>query len=132
MSPLPVFAVAKLTSLLLAFGSASAAAEPPLLDPLQAGWKGEPVCELLEENEHLRALRCSFPPGVGHERHFHAPNWGYCVSGGRMRIIDASGVREVELTTGSSFSSAGTAWHEALNIGDTPVVYLIIEPLSAD
>jgi hypothetical protein len=33
-----------------------------LPDPLAAGWKGEPVCEKLHEDEPLRILRCSFPP----------------------------------------------------------------------
>ena len=45
-----------------------------------------------------------------------------------MRITDASGTREVNLATGSSFTSPGVAWHEVVNIGDTTVVYLIIEP----
>lgn len=45
-----------------------------------------------------------------------------------MRINDETGVREVDLPTGSSFTSDGVAWHEVLNIGDTPVVYLIVEP----
>ena len=100
----------------------------PLPDPLQAGWKGVPVCELLREDDALRILRCSFAPGVGHERHFHVPHFGYALSGGRMRLTDAGGVREAELKTGSSFNSEGTAWHEVLNIGDTTVTYLIVEP----
>ena len=46
-----------------------------------------------------------------------------------MRITDASGTREVNLATGSSFTSPGVAWHEVVNIDDTTtVVYLIIEP----
>jgi hypothetical protein len=46
----------------------------------------------------------------------------------RVRTTDASGTREADLATGSSFTSPGVAWHEAVNIGDTTVVYLIIEP----
>jgi len=98
-----------------------------LPDPLQAGWMGEPVCERLHENDNHRVLRCTFAPGVGHERHFHAPNFGYALSGGRMRITDETGVREVDLATGSNFNSEGTDWHEVLNIGDTTVIYLIFE-----
>jgi hypothetical protein len=44
-----------------------------------------------------------------------------------MRITDESGVREVDLPTGSSFTSDGIVWHEVLNIGNTTVVYLIVE-----
>lgn len=64
---------------------------------------------------------------MGHERHFHAPNFGYAISGGRMRITDGTGIREVDLPDGSSFFSAGTEWHEVVNIGATTVVYLIVE-----
>jgi len=72
-------------------------------DPLAAGWKGVPVCEKLHEDSDHRILRCSFPPGIGHERHFHDRHFGYALAGGRMRINDANGTREVDLATGSSF-----------------------------
>jgi len=114
-----------LTCSLLVPGVSIAAAIP---DPLDAGWKGEAVCEKLHESLAHRVLKCSFPPAIGHERHFHAPHFGYAISGGRMRITDSEGTREVDLATGSSYSSDGVAWHEVLNIGDTTVVYLIIEP----
>ena len=45
-----------------------------------------------------------------------------------MRLSDAEGTREVTLATGSSYASEGTAWHEVLNVGDTEVTYLIVEP----
>jgi len=105
-----------------------AATEPALPDPLEAGWNGTPVCEKLHEDLDNRILRCSFPPTVGHERHYHDRNFGYAIAGGRMRITDASGTREVDLATGSSFASDGVDWHEVLNVGETTVVYLIIEP----
>lgn len=104
------------------------ATKPSLPDPLEAGWNGVPVCEKLHEDSDVRILRCSFAPSVGHERHFHNRHFGYAISGGLMRISDSSGTREVELSTGSSFSSDGVAWHEVVNVGDSTVVYLIIEP----
>jgi len=107
--------------------SATLLAEP-LPDPLAAGWRGVPVCERLHAAENLRVLRCTFPPGVGHERHFHPPHFGYAVSGGVMQVTDEDGVRTVEITPGSYFTSDGIAWHEALNVGDTTVQYLMIEP----
>ena len=105
-----------------------AARDAALRDPLAAGWHGKPVCERLHEDRRQRVLRCTFPPGVGHERHFHEAHFGYAIAGGRMRITDADGVREVEFPTGSSFSSEGIAWHEALNIADDTAVFLIVEP----
>lgn len=99
-----------------------------LPDPLAAGWNGQAVCEQLALTERQRVLKCTFPPGVGHEKHYHVPHFGYALSGGRMRLNDARGTRDVELATGSHFTSEGTDWHEVLNIGTTTVQYLIVEP----
>ena len=106
----------------------ASATQPALPDPLEAGWNGVPVCEKLYEDLDHRILRCLFAPSVGHERHFHNRHFGYAVAGGRMQITDSGGTREVDLATGSSFASDGVAWHQVLNIGDSTVVYLIIEP----
>ncbi len=102
--------------------------EPPLPDPLAAGWQGQQVCERLHEDLRLRVLRCTFAPGVGHERHFHAPHFGYVIAGERMRITDASGTREVDTSVGGSWTSGAISWHEVRNVGDTTAVYLIVEP----
>ena len=99
-----------------------------LPDPLEAGWEGQAVCEEILNNDEMRVLKCTFPPGVGHERHYHAKYFGYALSGGTFRIKDESGTRDVELPTGSSFFNEGVDWHEVLNIGDSTAVYLIIEP----
>jgi quercetin dioxygenase-like cupin family protein len=101
---------------------------PNLPDPLAAGWQGEKVCERLHEDESQRILRCTFPPGVGHERHFHVPHFGYVIAGSVMRITDESGTREVEIATGSSWANDGADWHEVINVGETTGVYLIVEP----
>jgi len=117
------------TFLLVAGGALVAAGEPPLPDALAAGWKGKPACELLTQSADHRMLRCTFAPGAGHERHYHPANFGYALSGGTMRITDAKGTRVVQIATGSSFTSPGTAWHVAENIGTTTVIYLIVEEL---
>jgi len=99
-----------------------------LPDPLTAGWNNKPVCKLLEENKNMRVLKCTFIPGAGHERHYHAPHFGYALSGGMFRIKDNNGIREVILATGSHFTSKGVEWHEVLNIGNSTAIYLIFEP----
>ncbi len=106
--------------------SAPEAASLP--DPLEAGWKGKPVCVVLKENERLRTLRCTFPPGGGHERHRHAPHWGHILKGSTMRITTASGTVVRALKPGDSWWSDGIAWHEVRNVGRTTGVYLIVEP----
>lgn len=96
---------------------------------VDAGWNGEKTCELLQENENVKAYRCTFAPGVGHERHFHNAHWGYVIEGGMMRTVDGkNGVREVTSATGAWWWSDGVEWHEALNIGDTTTSYVIVEP----
>ncbi len=117
--------------LLLAPLLLTAAAPAPLPTAFDAGWQGKPVCERLFENADLRAARCTFPPGVGHERHFHPRHWGYVVQGARMRITDAKGTSERDLVSGSTWWSDGIAWHEAVNVGTTTAVYIIYEPKSA-
>ena len=99
-----------------------------LPDPLNAGWNGESVCELLEENKSQRILKCTFAPGVGHDRHYHLPHFGYTLAGSTFRIKDTTGTRDVNVKSGSYFNSKGTEWHEVLNIGDSTAVFLIIEP----
>jgi quercetin dioxygenase-like cupin family protein len=97
-------------------------------DPYIAGWNGEKVCTVLEENDRLRALKCSFAPGVGHERHYHAPHFGYVLEGGKMRITDKNGTREGTTKAGDTWASDGVEWHEVMNIGETTAVYIIVEP----
>lgn len=109
---------------LLAQGSET----PPLPDPLDAGWRGQKVCSIQHEDDKLRILRCVFPPGVGHERHYHPRHVGYVIEGGKMQVTDSRGVRVVDVNTGATFSSDGIEWHEALNVGETTSSYLMIEP----
>jgi quercetin dioxygenase-like cupin family protein len=104
---------------------------PDLPEAFDAGWKGKKTCLILYEHETVRVARCIFAPGIGHEKHFHYPHFGYVLEGGTMKITDASGVsQERETFSGSSWSSDKITIHEAENIGDTTTSYLIIEPRS--
>lgn len=116
-------------SLTVLFASQTLARSVPLPDPLEAGWEGARVCEQLHKDADQRVLRCTFAPGVGHDAHYHSKNFGYVIAGGRMRITDATGTREVDLVAGSGFASDGLSWHEVFNVGDTTVVFLMVEPL---
>ncbi len=99
-----------------------------LPDPLEAGWKGKSVCKIIEETDKLRVLKCTFKPGVGHEKHYHKPHVGYTLKGSKFQIKDKKGIREVNVFTGSTFSNNKISEHEVLNIGDSTAVFLIIEP----
>lgn len=114
-------------SLALSFSVLACKQKSPLPDPLEVGWKGEVVCEVIENNNELRVLKCTFDPGVGHEKHFHNPHMGYTLAGGKFRITDTTGIREVDVPTGFSFSNDIITSHEVLNIGETTAVFLIME-----
>jgi quercetin dioxygenase-like cupin family protein len=128
--------LARLALVLTLSACATPAAAPfdgPLPSALCAGWRGEPVCELLNEDARVRVLRCSFAPGVGHEPHYHPPHVGYILEGASiMRTTTATGVVERPLAAGGSWTSDVEVRHEALNIGDQTMRYLIIEKKYAD
>lgn len=101
---------------------------PDLPDPLEAGWKGKKVCEVLVDNADHRILKCVFPPGVGHEKHYHLPHTGYTLVGGQFEITDANGTRIVNVPTGYVFGNEDINIHQVKNVGKTTSEYLIIEP----
>lgn len=99
-----------------------------LPDPLEAGWEGEKVCEVLSETKAQRILKCTFPPNVGHQKHYHKPHFGYTLAGSTFQIIDQKGTRNVPVATGVNWSKTELSEHEVLNVGDSTAVFLIIEP----
>lgn len=126
----------RLGALIAVFACACASASAqlaPLPMALCAGWQGERTCELLNEDAQVRVLRCSFPPGVGHEMHYHPPHFGYVLEGNSvMRITTAAGVVDRPVRAGTSFSNDTEIQHAALNVGGEPTRYLIIEKKYAD
>jgi quercetin dioxygenase-like cupin family protein len=120
-----------LTTALLASGIPLARAADPtgLPEAFDAGWEGRKPCELLYENEEVRVGRCTFPPGVGHEKHYHVPHFGYVLEGSTLQVTDDQGeTRVIETATGDSWSTSEITVHSAVNIGDTTARYLIVEP----
>ena len=98
-----------------------------LPDPLQAGWKGEKVCEVLEDNAKIRVLKCSFAPSVGHEQHQHVPHFGYTLAGSEFEITENNRSRQAEVPTGTYFAKDETTTHHIVNIGNRSAQFLIIE-----
>ena len=76
----------------------------------------------------MSPLVAGFPPGVGHEKHYHNPHFGYVLEGGTLHIVDDSGEKTVTTKVGGSWSTTELTVHEAVNIGDTTTRYLIVEP----
>lgn len=113
----------------LAFQSIEAPADETqgLPHAFDAGWQGQKTCEVIFQDESMRVGRCVFPPGVGHEKHYHNPHFGYVLEGSTLKIIDQSGEREVTTRAGGSWSTESVTVHEALNVGDSTTSYLIVE-----
>ena len=123
-----------LISLVALVACATASAQvAPLPMALCAGWQDERVCEVMQEDAQIRVLRCTFPPGVGHEMHYHPPHFGYVLEGNSvMRITTAAGVVDRPVRAGSSFSNDLEIQHAALNVGTETPRYLIVEKKYAD
>ena len=100
-----------------------------LAHAFEAGWQGTRVCELLYETESVRVARCTFPPGVGHEIHFHRPHFGLTLSTATMTITDAEGTVVNEIREGTTWSTDTITFHEAVNNGTTTASYIIVEPI---
>jgi quercetin dioxygenase-like cupin family protein len=108
--------------------AATAATEVDLPHAFDAGWKGQKTCELLFEDATVRVARCVFPPGIGHEKHYHNPHFGYVLESGTMKIVNSKGEREVRTEAGTHWSTTQRTVHEAVNTGDTATGYLVVEP----
>jgi len=97
-------------------------------DALSVEWQGKKPCEKLHEDDQIRVLRCTFPPGTKHVRHQHPANFIYTLSGGKIVVENANGVQpQQELATDFSTLSPPVPWHEGTNTGDTTLRFLIIE-----
>lgn len=117
----------------LTLAAALAALAAPVLaqdatpDALSVEWKGQHPCEKLYEDAQIRVARCTFPPGAVHLRHSHPAYLSYVLEGGRMKSVSASGAQTFESVAGKLSATDPIPWHEATNVGDTTVRYLIIE-----
>ena len=82
---------------------------------------------VLYEDDEIRTGTCTYPPGVGQDRHTHGPYYNYTISGGQLSVTSSSGTREVTINAGRGGNSSGVEWHELLNVGDTTIQFMFIE-----
>lgn len=120
--------ISSLALLVCAPGMAVADGHENLPHAFEAGWKGEDVCEVLFESDEMIVGRCIFPPGVGHEKHYHNPHFGYIIEGTTFRNTDVNGeINDLVVDSGATWSTDAIKIHEAVNVGDTTSTVLIIE-----
>ena len=96
-------------------------------DALAVEWQGKKLCENLHEDNYIRIMRCTMPPGAVHIRHSHPVEFIYALSTGKAKVENANGTIEVPII-GDQFSIAPPIpWHEVTNIGDATLRFLIVE-----
>lgn len=97
-------------------------------DALSVEWQGKKPCEKLHEDDQIRILRCTLPPGAKHVRHQHPAAFNYTLSGGKLQVENASGLQpQQEIATDLNGLAPPVPWHEATNVGDTTFRAVIIE-----
>lgn len=79
------------------------------------------------ENDRVRVLEATLPPGVKEQVHSHPAYVIYVLEGGRYRNYASDGkVTEGELKTGDVLYRDALT-HAAENIGDTPLHMILVE-----
>ena len=126
------FAIAAACALLAATTSYAAGpvAEPPpaTTGPVDGLVSSPGNFKLLLENEHVRVLQYTLPPGALDHWHTHPPRVGYVLSGAKIRVTEADGSRQdYDEKTGETYWADFSALHDTLNLDTKPYVALLIE-----
>ena len=88
--------------------------------------KARPTIKI--DNDRVRVIEYYFAPGAatGHHRHAH----DYVVvpmTTGRLKLVEADGEREAQLTTGVPYTRQAGVEHDVVNVNDYPFVFIEIE-----
>ncbi len=70
----------------------------------------------------------SFPPGADTGDHVHGHDYVVVpLTTGKLRLVEPSGVRDVELTAGESYARLTGVAHNVININDYAFAFVEIE-----
>jgi quercetin dioxygenase-like cupin family protein len=84
--------------------------------------------KLLLENDHVRVLQYTLPPGALDHWHTHPPRVGYVLSGAKIRVTHADGSHEdYDEKTGDSYWGEFSPLHDTLNLDTKPYIALLVE-----
>ena len=116
-------------ALLVAVPVAAAAEPPPATTGPVDGLVSSPGnFKPLLENDQVRVLQYTLPPGALDHWHTHPPRVGYVLSGAKIRVTEADGSHEdYDEKTGDIYWGDFSPLHDTLNIGTTPYVALLVE-----
>lgn len=124
-----MFKIAALAGLTV-LASAPASAEPPpsTKGPVDALLSSPVNFKLLLENEHVRVLQYTLPPGSLDHWHTHPPRVGYVLSGAKIRVTEADGSHEdYDEKTGEIYWGDFSPLHDTLNLDTRPYIALLVE-----
>ena len=120
MRTIPLPLLAALAAALLAFPASVPSVEPG---------EGEPgVFKVLYEDDAVRIIEATSPPGKSEGWHSHPRYFAYVVSGSRMKYDYPDGTtREIDLATGLNRLNDPVPKHRGTNIGQTTFTALLVE-----
>lgn len=125
-STLNIAAAAALT--LLAPVAALAEPPPATKGPVDALVSSPGNFKLLLDNEHVRVLQYTLPPGALDHWHTHPPRVGYVLSGAKIRVAEADDShKDYDEKTGEIYWDGFSPLHDTLNLDTKPYIALLVE-----
>jgi quercetin dioxygenase-like cupin family protein len=123
------FACAAASTLLCLSPAAALAEAPPATSGPVDGLISSPDnFKLLLENDQVRVLQYSLPPGARDHWHTHPPRVGHVLSGAKIRVTEADGTqKDYDEKAGDTYWGEFSPLHDTLNIGTTPYIALLVE-----
>ena len=122
-------AYAAASALLVLIPAAAMAGPPPATSGPVDGLVSSPDnFKLLLENDQVRVLQYTLPPGGRDHWHTHPPRVGHVLSGAKIRVTHADGSqKDYDEKTGDTYWGEFSPLHDTQNIGATPYVALLVE-----
>lgn len=83
---------------------------------------------VLVENERVRVIESTLPPGAKDPMHTHPAGWYYVTRPGAMKVVYADGRKETWAPkAGESGWLPGEGAHTSENIGKAPITFVLVE-----
>lgn len=80
------------------------------------------------ENDRVVVTKWSFAPGADTGDHVHGHDYVVVpLTTGKLRLVEPGGIRDVELTAGSSYTRLTGVAHNVININDFDFAFVEIE-----
>ena len=80
------------------------------------------------ENERVIVTKWHFPPGADTGDHVHAHDYVVVpLTSGKLRLVEPTGIRDVELIVGGSYARLAGVAHNVININDYEFLFVEIE-----